>query len=112
MGLLGLKTFRHGIHPPESKDDTSGLPIRQFPFAPLLIIPLGQHIGKPSVLEVQEGQEVTRGQRLARADGFVSVSMHAPASGTIRSSAWKAPLPRAGFDREEALTDGSGYRIS
>jgi len=84
MGLLGLRTFRHGIHPPESKDDTSGLPIRQFPFAPLLIIPLGQHIGKPSVLVVQEGQEVTRGQRLARADGFVSVSLHAPASGTIR----------------------------
>jgi electron transport complex protein RnfC len=84
MRLLGLKTFRHGVHPPESKDETSGLEIRQFPFAPLLIIPLVQHMGKPSVPEVQEGQEVLRGQRLARPDGFVSVSMHAPASGIVR----------------------------
>ena len=84
MRLLGLKTFRHGIHPPESKDETRDLPIRQFPFAPVLVIPLVQHMGKPSLAEVQEGQEVTRGQRIARADGFMSVSMHAPASGRVR----------------------------
>jgi electron transport complex protein RnfC len=81
---LGLKTFRHGIHPPESKDATSGLAIRQFPFAPLLIVPLSQHMGKPSVPVVEEGQEVARGQRIARPDGFMSVSMHAPASGVVR----------------------------
>ena len=84
MSLLGLKTFHHGVHPPESKEETSGLAIRQFPFAPLLIIPLIQHMGKASIPEVQEGQEVTRGQRLARADGFMSVSMHAPASGIVK----------------------------
>ena len=84
MTLLGLKTFRHGVHPPESKDATRGLEIRQFPFAPVLIIPLSQHLGKPSVPVVREGQEVARGQRLARPDGFVSVSMHAPASGVVR----------------------------
>jgi electron transport complex protein RnfC len=33
---------------------------------------------------VQEGQEVVRGQRIARADGFVSVALHAPASGVVR----------------------------
>jgi len=84
MKLLGLKTFRHGVHPPESKSATSGLAIRQFPFAPVLVIPLVQHMGRPSIAEVQEGQEVTRGQRIARADGFMSVSMHAPASGIVR----------------------------
>jgi electron transport complex protein RnfC len=84
MSLLGLKSFRHGIHPPQSKDETSGLATRQFPFAPLLTIPLAQHLGKPSVALVREGQEVVRGQRIARADGFVSVSMHAPASGVVR----------------------------
>jgi electron transport complex protein RnfC len=72
------------VHPPGSKDETSGLPIRQFPFAPVLVIPLVQHMGKPSVAEVREGQEVQRGQRLARPDGFMSVSMHAPASGVVR----------------------------
>lgn len=84
MRLLGLKTFRHGVHPPELKDETSGSAIRQFPFAPVLVVPLVQHIGKPSIPVVGEGQEVTRGQRIARPDGFVSVSMHAPASGVVR----------------------------
>jgi len=87
MRLLGLKTFRHGVHPPEAKDDTSGSPIRQFPFAPLLVVPLVQHAGKPSLPLVREGQEVVRGQRLARPDGFMSVAMHAPASGVVRKVA-------------------------
>ena len=82
-----MKTFRHGVHPPESKDETNGLPIRQFPFAPLLIIPLVQHMGAPSIPEVEEGREVSRGQRIARADGFMSVSMHASASGVVRKVA-------------------------
>ena len=58
MRLLGLKTFRHGVHPPELKDETSGLPIRQFPFAPMLAVPLVQHLGRPSVPVVREGEEV------------------------------------------------------
>jgi len=82
--LGGAKTFRHGVHPPESKDETSGLAIRQFPFAPVLLVPLVQHIGKPAVAVVREGQEVVRGQQIARPDGFVSVAMHAPASGIVR----------------------------
>lgn len=90
MRLLGLRTFRHGVHPPESKEETSGLAIRQFPFAPLLIVPLVQHMGKPSLCEVREGQEVVRGQRIARPDGFMSVAMHAPASGVVRRI---APVP-------------------
>lgn len=84
MNIFGAKSFAHGIHPPESKDETSGLPIRQFPFAPVLVVPLSQHIGKPAVPVVREGQEVTRGQVVAEADGFLSVDMHAPATGVIR----------------------------
>lgn len=84
MRLLGLRTFRHGVHPPERKDETKDLPIRQFPFAPALAIPLLQHTGKPAIPVVREGQEVVRGQRIARPDGFLSVSMHAPASGIVR----------------------------
>ncbi len=84
MSLLGLKTFRHGIHPPELKDETSGLAIRRFPFAPALIVPLVQHLGKPSIPVVRQGEDVVRGQPLARPDGFMSVAMHAPASGVVR----------------------------
>jgi electron transport complex protein RnfC len=77
-------SFRHGVHPPENKDDTAVLPIRQFPFAPVLIVPLSQHLGKPARPVVREGQEIVRGQTIAEPDGFMSVAMHAPASGTVR----------------------------
>ena len=84
LDFVKKDTFPHGIHPPESKDDTSGLAIRQFPLAPVLMIPFSQHIGNPAKPVVREKQEVARGQVLAEADGFVSVSQHAPASGVVR----------------------------
>jgi len=78
------RSFAHGIHPPQAKDDTRGLAVRQFPFAPVMIVPLAQHIGKPALPVVREGQEVERGQLIAEPDGFVSVAMHAPASGVVQ----------------------------
>ncbi len=78
------KSFPHGIHPPECKDETRGEAIRRFPFAPVMIIPLSQHLGAPARPIVREGQEVVRGQKIAEADGYVSVPVHAPASGTIK----------------------------
>lgn len=78
------KTFKHGIHPPERKDETNKLAIRQFPFASVIILPVAQHIGAPSKIIVNEKQEVTRGQLLAEAVGYVSVPLHSPVSGIIR----------------------------
>ncbi len=75
--------LKHGIHPPEHKDETCGLPIRQFPFAPLIILPMVQHAGDPSQIIVREGQEVVRGQMLAKAGGYLSVPQHAPVSGIV-----------------------------
>ncbi len=98
--LFGGKTFAHGVHPPESKDETSGLAIHQFPFAPLLIVPLSQHIGKPALPIVVEGEEVSRGQRIADPDGFMSVAIHAPASGVIRCI---APSPAINGKMEPSL---------
>lgn len=86
--LTSLKnSFKHGVHPPENKEETNGLPIRQFPFAPLIILPMQQHIGNPSQIIVKEGQEVSRGQLLAKANGYMSVPMHSPVSGKIRKIA-------------------------
>ena len=92
MGIFNFHkdTFKHGIHPPEHKDSTKDLAIRQFPFAPVIILPMAQHIGAPSKLVVKEGQEVTRGQLLAEANGFVSVPIHSPISGKIRKI---SPVP-------------------
>lgn len=77
-------TFQQGIHPPENKEETNGLPIRQFPFSPLVILPTLQHLGKASKVIVREGQEVERGQLIAEADGYMSVPLHSPVSGTVR----------------------------
>jgi electron transport complex protein RnfC len=41
-------------------------------------------MGKPAIPLVREGQEVVRGQRIAEPDGFMSVAMHAPASGVVQ----------------------------
>jgi electron transport complex protein RnfC len=87
LSLAKKDTFRNGIHPPENKGDTSPLAIRRFPFAPLLIVPLSQHLGKPAVSIVRAGQEIARGQTIAEPDGFLSVAMHAPASGTVKKIA-------------------------
>lgn len=79
------KTFDHGIHPIEHKELTAHQPIRRLPFAPELVIPLAQHKGRAAIPTVNAGQEVVRGEPIAAADGFVSVPMHAPATGVIRA---------------------------
>ncbi|MFC4870931.1 electron transport complex subunit RsxC [Negadavirga shengliensis] len=84
MLTFNTHSFKHGIHPPEHKEETNGLPIRQFPFAPMFILPVSQHLGKPSDIVVREGQEVLRGQILAKANGYMSVPLHSPVTGTIR----------------------------
>ncbi len=76
--------FAHGVHPPEAKEDTRDLRIKQFPFAPVMIVPLLQHTGRPALPVVREAQEVMRGQLLAEPDGDMSVAMHAPATGVIQ----------------------------
>lgn len=83
LNLFGKKSFSHGVHPPDNKLETCHLPIRRLPFAPVLHIQLDQHIGKPAIPIVHKGQEVLRGEVIARADGFVSVPIHAPATGVI-----------------------------
>ncbi|RKT46678.1 electron transport complex subunit RsxC [Thiocapsa rosea] len=91
MGLFSLfqrhRTFDHGIYPVEHKELTADKPIRRLPFAPELVIPFAQHKGEPAVPLVKVGQEVVRGEPIARAEGFVSVPMHAPATGVIRAIA-------------------------
>jgi len=77
--------FRNGVHPPELKDLTAGVPTRRIRFPERLVMPLQQHIGAPAKAIVRPGDRVERGDKIAEADGFVSVPMHASATGTVRS---------------------------
>lgn len=92
--------FSHGVHVPDHKESTCHLPIRRLPFAPVLIVPLSQHTGAPAVAIVREGQEVVRGEPIAKAGGFVSVPMHAPATGRVERI---APAPTARGDLSPAI---------
>src|SRR5579864_71257 len=93
LGFMNGKTFTGGVHVPEFKEGTCHLAIRRLPFAPSLIVPLSQHTGAPAVPIVREGQEVVRGEPIAKAGGFVSVPMHAPATGRVERIAL-APTAR------------------
>jgi Na+-translocating ferredoxin:NAD+ oxidoreductase subunit C len=78
-----LHDFKGGIHPAENKHQSTELSIAQTPLPERLILPLNQHIGAPARVLVSEGQLVLKGEILAAAEGFVSVPVHAPTSGTI-----------------------------
>lgn len=100
MNIFGKKRLWRGVHVPEHKDQTAHLPIRRLPFPPLLVVPLSQHAGKPARAIVREGQEVVRGEPIAEADGFISVPMHAPATGRVERI---APAPSAKGDLTPAV---------
>jgi Na+-translocating ferredoxin:NAD+ oxidoreductase subunit C len=85
---LGPPSFTHGVHPPEHKALTAGVPIRRMPFPEEVVLPLRQHAGKPARLLVKRGDHVERGDKIAEADGFVSVPIHASAAGTVAGVEW------------------------
>ncbi|MCS7026141.1 MAG: electron transport complex subunit RsxC [Bryobacteraceae bacterium] len=83
FGWFGDKALHRGVHVPECKEQTAHLPIRRMNFPPVVIVPMSQHAGTPAIPIVKEGQEVVRGEPIARPDGFVSVPMHAPVTGKV-----------------------------
>lgn len=79
------EAFQRGVHPPSSKEATASRAIRRLPFAPRLTVPLAQHIGKTPHAIVRVGQQVVRGEPIARTDDWLSVPHHAPATGVIEA---------------------------
>jgi electron transport complex protein RnfC len=93
---MSVLSFKHGVHPPENKEITSGIPSRRFPFTDEVVLPFTQHIGAPAKTLVQAGDRVERGDVVAEAGGFVSAPIHATASGTVKSiEFW--PHPNGGM---------------
>ena len=75
--------FSGGIRLPAPERREDETVIRQLPFAPRLYLPLRQHAGAASVAVVRAGDEVLRGQLLARAGDDSAVPLHAPATGRV-----------------------------
>ena len=85
-------SFHGGIHPAENKLQSSQSSIKSLPLPPKLIVPVRQHIGNPAKVIVSVGDKVLKGETIAEADGFISVPVHAPTSGTVLEIA-ESPIP-------------------
>jgi len=85
--LQALKTFsRGGIHPPYNKfSSEASIIYGQIPER--LLLNVNQHLGKPLEVLVKKGEEVARGQLLAKSSGFVSSNLYAPAEGKVEKIA-------------------------
>ncbi|MFO7575654.1 MAG: electron transport complex subunit RsxC [Bacteroidales bacterium] len=91
-----LKTFPiGGVHPPENKL-SADKPIADLPLPSQVIIPISQHIGAPSVPEVEKGQTVKAGQLISSAKGYVSANIHSSVSGKV--------------NKIDLVADSSGYK--
>lgn len=81
LGMMA-HSFPGGVHPDQHKL-TGASPIEVCELAPVHILPMKQHIGAPCSPLVGVGDKVLRGQKIAKSEGYVSVPVHAPTSGTV-----------------------------
>ena len=87
-----LVSFAGGLVLDGQKRRSTQTAIQQAPLSKTLILPLQQHIGEASIPTVDVGDHVLKGQKIARADGHVSVYLHAPSSGTV-TAIDEQPIP-------------------
>lgn len=85
LSYLRGELFERGIHPPAEKDATADCSIRRLPYPHEVVVPLSQHIGKPPKPIVRIGEEVVRGQPIARGEDWLSVPHHAPVTGVVKA---------------------------
>jgi electron transport complex protein RnfC len=78
-----MKTFRiGGIHPEENKL-AKEQSVEIFPIPKQVTVFLTQHLGAPSVPQVQKGDKVKVGQLIGKAEAFICANVHSPVSGTV-----------------------------
>jgi Na+-translocating ferredoxin:NAD+ oxidoreductase subunit C len=81
---MAVKTFRGGAHPPERKDRSSGLAVQHLLDVKQVVIPVNQHFGAPLQALVKAGDMVKRGQKIADAEGRMTVPVHASIAGFVK----------------------------
>lgn len=76
---------RGGVHPPEHKEICDASIYRIVPTPSEIIVQLNQHLGPQSKVAVDVRAEVTAFQKIADTSGFVSVPVHTPFAGKVKS---------------------------
>ncbi|NQT94331.1 MAG: electron transport complex subunit RsxC [Lentisphaerae bacterium] len=74
-----------GVHPEYRKELVADKPAREMPLPQLLSVSMSQHLGAPALPLVKKGDTVLRGQPIGEPAGFISASVHAPTSGTVKA---------------------------
>ncbi len=86
LGLFHTgRSFDHGIHPDDFKHLTRDIAIERLPLPDEVVLPLSQHLGRPSEPIVEPGDYVYRGQLIGKATGFVSSPLHASITGMVKA---------------------------
>ena len=80
---MAFLTFRGGVHPYDGKELSKEKPVKEFLPGKELVYPLSQHIGAPAQAIVKTGDEVTRGQMIAKPADGLSVGIHASICGKV-----------------------------
>ncbi|CAK0775683.1 Ion-translocating oxidoreductase complex subunit C [Gammaproteobacteria bacterium] len=78
-----LFDFHGGLFLPGHKEISTQEPLICAPLPPTLVLPVKQHVGTAAEPIVEVGEYVRKGQKIARASGLVSASVHASSSGRI-----------------------------
>jgi electron transport complex protein RnfC len=73
------------VHPRYQKDLTAAKAARTLEPPSEAVLPLSMHLGAPAKACVEKGDEVRVGQVVAEPGGFVSSSIHATVSGTVKA---------------------------
>jgi H+/Na+-translocating ferredoxin:NAD+ oxidoreductase subunit C len=78
-----LHSFPGGLELKTCKELTNDKESLITPLPDKIILPLQQHIGNPSLPLLKIGDKVLKGQKVAQANGYISVPVHASTSGKI-----------------------------
>lgn len=101
-----MKTFHGGVHPAEKKQLTENLAFEYFSTKSLIILPLGQHLGKQAKSKVKKGSIVVQGELIAEADGFISAPIHSSVCGTVTSIGKQESV--SGFPKDSIIITPNG----
>ena len=82
---MSVKTFKGGVHPHDRKELSENAQTVRLEAKGELTYLMNQHIGAPAKPLVKVGDRVLLGQTIAEAGGFVSASIAASVSGTVKA---------------------------
>ena len=85
--LPGKGKIPFGVHPPDRKELSAGVPIEVVPAPQQVLLPLQQHLGAPSGDVAKPRQEVAFGEKVAKGQAFVSANLHTPIAGVVQRPA-------------------------